>query len=170
MVTMSRSKDPIHPTVQAIIDRRLPPAEIVRQAALAGHSINERTAARRLSEAKGKPRPGAKPRPPVAVPVNMPAAPDEIPKGASLEQIDEWIAGGEEMLAVAKSDGNLTGWASTQRVLATLRAQRQKEVPPPPPDPDANPDLKRAGKAAAERLHEMIDRAFGPAGPLASRP
>jgi hypothetical protein len=161
---MSRPKAPDHPTVAAIYERRLSPDETVRQAALAGHTNTRRTAARRVAEAKGKPRSGGRTGP--TVPPDMPERPDDIPAGASLEQIDEWIAGGVEMLAVAKADGNIGGWASTQRVLATLTALRDKKTPPAPPDPDANPDLKRAGATAAQRLHEMIDRAFGPAGPL----
>jgi hypothetical protein len=151
-----------------MIERRLPLDQIVSQAKAAGVPVSRRTVARRAAEAKAagrpvKPSPAAASGPPVA---DLPATPEDIPADVDLETVTRWLAAAERMATAAEQDGNLTGFTSVGRLVKALVDARRELAPPPVANPDDNIDLVQAGQRAATRLHEMIDRAFGPAGPL----
>lgn len=100
---------------------------------------------------------------PAAAPPSTPAV-ELPPDDADVATLDGWIASTQKLADDAAKVGNLTGFASLQRLLQSALEKRRKIRPPAPPDPDANPDLVQAGRRAADELHKLIDDALkGPA-------
>lgn len=122
-----------------------------------GGVVSARTIGRRMREVRGpvKARTGSKPEPLDAAP--LPAAPDEIPEGASLPELLGLLERCKTALAQAEADKNLPLVGQMIRVAAQLSETIRKATPPKQVDPNDAPDMVALRVEAARKWHEMID-------------
>lgn len=121
--------------------------------------ISEATAKRRIRELKGK-VPAARAAVIASVPAPMlPAADEEveIPSGATIDQIDEWLAVAKQKANESAALENPDAHLSYMRMVIALLEARRKSAPIPKPDPNENPDLVEAAARVRERWHRLAE-------------
>jgi len=121
-----------------------------RVAELKGKVPAEKTA--RLAAAKAAP-PSA-PSPPSD---DVPISEEEIPAGATVEQIDKWLKVAEEKANNASALEDPDAHLSYLRIVLALIEARRKATPIPKPDPNDNPDMVEAAALVRERWHNLAE-------------
>jgi len=79
-----------------------------------------------------------------------------VPAGASLEQVDKWLARIEEKARLAETSNDDDAYMKYARLVVVLLDAKRKLAPPPPVDPNANPDLIEAARQVRERWAATI--------------
>lgn len=87
----------------------------------------------------------------------LPSSPDDIPEGADLETINEWLATAKRMGKVAELEGDLAAIARAGRLVTSLIDAKRKATPPAKSDPDDNPDYRSLAEDVEARLHKLAD-------------
>lgn len=124
--------------------------------------ISPATAKRRIRELKGK-VPAARAAALAAVAAAAPTVPAvdgeevAIPTGATLDQIDEWLAVAKKKAAEASDLKDPDAHLSYMRMVIALLEARRKSTPIPKVDPNDSPDMIEAAAAARERWHKLAD-------------
>lgn len=98
------------------------------------------------------------PAPPVAPVVDEPP-----PADADVSTLRRWMVRLEALANAAEADGNLQAFTNLQRAMRDTWDRIRKAEPPAREDPNEAPDMVAAANRARTKLHEMLDRALGPA-------
>lgn len=95
------------------------------------------------------------PTPPTADP--LPEVPESVPEGADVALVDKWIALVEEAAKDARTDDNMTAFASLTAKLVALLEHRRKVTPVAKADPNDSPDMIALGEQVWLRLKKALD-------------
>lgn len=111
--------------------------------------------AKRAKAMKAAAKPSSESKPSKASP--LPTSPDEIPEGADLETLNEWLETAKRMGKVAELEGDLQAIARAGRLVTSLIEAKRKAAPPTKPDPNENPDYRALAEEVEARLHKLAD-------------
>jgi hypothetical protein len=132
--------------------------------------ISRATVGRRLRELRGKVRVGrvgakqsAPPPPPESetADIDLPASPEEIPDGLSLDVLRALFRKADRAASEALSRKDLATFGAMGRLVTALSEAIRKATPPEKVDPNDHPDMLSAAKRAREKLHRLVDQAVG---------
>lgn len=123
-----------------------------------GRAISVPTIRRRQHELRGNGSRG----PAAAAPSEAEGVevPDEVPEGASIAEVDKYIAIVNRAIAKAELNGNLTSVASLAQKASVLLALRHRVAPIAKPDPNENPDMRALAQKGEERLMNLARGLF----------
>lgn len=73
-------------------------------------------------------------------------------------RLERTLSSLESLARQAMSSGNISGFATLQRVLVTATKELARIRPEPPKDPNEMPDMIAVAAIARAKLHDLVDR------------